>query len=118
MENNIEKRERAPFEQLVKIAEQKLRELFPDLVKGAGEKALPRTAEIFVGDILAKNDLPSIAFHRFTPERQKEILGNQNLEDLFKGVAEDESLINFYREKLNGSKPPFSIDDMTDEPDK
>ncbi len=91
--------EAEPFEDLLLVAKKKLIELFPDFTGKINSKVGNKLVEVFVGDALSELGLNGQMFHRLDVQRQKELLADKNLDDLFNNLPE--SLVNFYKDKIN-----------------
>jgi hypothetical protein len=93
--------QKVPYEELTRLAENKLLDLFPEFRKKI-ESDDAKLASSLVGDILWNLNLPGATFHRFDTEEQVKLLEGKNYSDLFKDLSPQ--LIAFYRKKLEAKE--------------
>ena len=90
--------ESEPFEDLLSAGRGKLLELFPEFSPKINSDAGDKLINVFVADVLSEHGLPGSTFHRLDTQRQKELLADKKIDDLFSDLPD--GLISFYRDKM------------------
>ena len=92
--------EAEPYNKLISAGEEALLRLFPELSGKKDLHGLRKIVDVFVGDVLSAKEIPGgVVFHRFDIEKQKKLLEDVDINDLFGNLSDD--LVNFYRDKIN-----------------
>jgi len=106
-----------PYDELVRLGEAKLIELFPDSSEFIKSKDGNRLVESFVGDVLDQNKMRSaFVFHNLNPEKQKaalEEIGVSDINTLFDDVSED--LVTFYKKKIKNPAKKVDVLDIAED---